>query len=118
MKFCEFCENMMYIKVDDNRNLIFYCKNCNNTNTHNKGDGSVMLIHDNKIDDDAKYSQFINENIKYDSTLPHVENIECPNKKCTRGSKKNDVIYIKYDFNNMKYVYNCTYCNEFWKSEN
>ena len=27
----------------------------------------------------------------------------------------NEVIYIKYDNENMKYLYYCVYCEKFWK---
>ena len=32
MKFCECCENMLYVNVEDDK-LVYYCKNCKNTET-------------------------------------------------------------------------------------
>lgn len=114
MKFCNFCENMMYISIDpDNNDLIHYCKNCDNKIIQKKEDGSILIIDDNQVDDIIKYSQYINKNIKFDPTLPHVNNIKC--NKC--NPKENDVIYIKYDFINMKYLYFCCNCDTFWKAD-
>ena len=28
MEFCELCNNMIYIKNDDENNLVLYCKHC------------------------------------------------------------------------------------------
>jgi hypothetical protein len=74
-------------------------------------DECVMNI--NYTDDKHNYQQFMNTNIKYDKTLPHVNNIKCPDTNC---KKTTDTIYIKYDLNNMKYLYFCCNCEKFWKN--
>ena len=60
---------------------------------------------------------FVNPYIKYDPTLPRVNNIKCTNKDCNSKKNKlqNEVIYIKYDSKNMKYLYVCETCGETWK---
>ena len=30
--------------------------------------------------------------------------------------KKSDIIYIKYDKDNMKYIYSCNYCGQKWSN--
>lgn len=116
MKFCKFCDNMMYIRVNDDDKLQHYCKNCNHIDEHESMD-SMCLLDNNYIDDDLNYQQYTNEYLKYDNTLPRVNNIECPNSKCTRkADDPNDVIFIKYDFHNMKYLYHCSYCQQFWRT--
>jgi aspartate carbamoyltransferase regulatory subunit len=53
--------------------------------------------------------------IAHDPTLPHVNNIPCPNRKCSRATgQPNRVLYLKYDEENMLYVYFCVYCQHFW----
>ena len=118
MRFCEFCDNMLYVTITQEKDLQFYCKNCNNRVTEKKENGSICVIDDNKIDDSTKYSMYINKYIKYDPTLPRVNNIECVNKECggRKANKENEVIYLKYDFVNMKYLYYCCHCEEFWKA--
>ncbi len=118
MKFCEFCENMLYVTVAPDKNLVYYCKNCENKVIETKEKGSICVIDDNKIDDVTKYSQYINKYIKHDPTLPRVNNIKCVNEKCkthTDPSIEKEVIYLKYDFVNMKYLYHCCHCETFFK---
>jgi DNA-directed RNA polymerase subunit M/transcription elongation factor TFIIS len=116
MRFCNLCSNMMYVKVDDDTNLVYYCKFCNNSVQEPKTNGSILVIDDNKIDDDIKYRQYMNKNVIHDPTLPRVNNIDCPNKQCTKKEgADNEVIYIKYDFANMKYLYYCCHCAHFWR---
>ncbi len=116
MKFCNFCENMLYMKISPNKDLINYCKNCNNEVIEKKENGSICVIEDNKIDDITKYNQYINKNIKHDPTLPHVNNIKCTSCE-QKGKLQSEVIYLKYDFTNMKYIYYCCDCEEFFKTQ-
>lgn len=134
MKFCEHCENMLYISVTDDNKMKFYCKNCNFTTDATSSDAHVVshvfddsekethtLYDPNCVSsvnynvDTTSYKQYVNPLIKYDPTLPHVNNIACP-KDCIKGTdKENDVIYIKYDHQNMYYLYFCCNCEHFWR---
>ena len=116
MKFCTFCDNMMYIDLEENK-LHYYCKSCDNRNTYESTD-SMCILDNNYIDDETNYRQYINKHIKHDKTLPRVTNIACPNTECTKPNEApNEVIIIKYEFTNMKYLYCCEYCDFFWKSQ-
>jgi DNA-directed RNA polymerase subunit M/transcription elongation factor TFIIS len=119
MRFCSHCHNMLYVKVDEDENLVYYCKFCQHTEIEEKTHGSVLVLDDNKVDDVIKYKQYINKHIIHDPTLPRVNNVECPSVDCTKSSDKaNEVIYIKYDFVNMRYLYYCCHCGNFWRSAN
>lgn len=114
MKFCDNCDNMLYVSITEDKKLLYYCKSCG-FKKENKNNGSYCIIDDNKVNDHTKYSQYINKYLKYDPCLPRVNNIECPNEHCTKESdKQNEVIYVKYDHINMKYIYNCCHCDHFW----
>jgi DNA-directed RNA polymerase subunit M/transcription elongation factor TFIIS len=122
MKFCSVCENMMYIQVEDPSSktpkLLYYCKMCNNSQIDDvQGGMDSILVHErNFVDDSSTYKSFMTPDIKYDPTLPRVSNIACPNTQCTKTKEQhNEVIYIKYDHENMKYLYFCCHCNHFWK---
>lgn len=118
MKFCNYCENMLYIDITPDKDLLYYCKNCDNKTIEKKEHGSICVIDDNKVDDITKYSQYINKYIKFDPTLPRVNNIKCKNVKCTKKENEEDeVIYLKYDFIKMKYLYFCCHCDTFFKNE-
>ena len=129
MKFCEKCENMLYITVSNDDSMLLYCKNCNysfikesNETTHvvshqfndvtDKEDPDSNIISSvNYNVDVSSYKQYLNPLIKYDPTLPRMDNIDCPN--CQPAHP--EVIYIKYDHKNMKYLYFCCNCDHFWK---
>ena len=56
-----------------------------------------------------------------DITLPTIignPNIQCPNVECEsiKEVKNSSVTYIKYDAENMKYIYICNYCGQKWKN--
>ena len=119
MEFCEFCNNMYYIKEksdqDDTQDLIYYCKNCGSEKEIKDGQYSKKILSNDCDTMQSKYLQYINPNIIYDLTIPHVNNVTCTNDSCIKKpSESNDVMYIKYDHRNIKYVYFCTYCKYFW----
>lgn len=118
MKFCNVCQNMMYIQVDtveSTPKLQYYCKNCNNRVEESKVDGTPVEER-NFVDDSGTFKSYMTPFIRFDPTLPRVSNITCTNPVCTaRDKDDNEVIYIKYDHENMKYLYFCCHCQHFWK---
>ena len=122
MKFCLTCNNMMYIKVSDDapdapQRLSYICKHCNSSEACIANE-SICVVDNNYVDKEARYKQYMSKYLKHDMTLPHVTNIDCPNDSCTsRGAGvENDVIIVKYDFENMKYMYHCVHCETFWRT--
>jgi DNA-directed RNA polymerase subunit M/transcription elongation factor TFIIS len=117
MSFCNYCENMMYTKLDKDK-LIFYCKNCGHAEEqYNK---KSLLIAEKKYNgsgnEEIDYDIFLSKDIKHDKKIPRVNNITCPNTKCSKTAKEpNEVMYIKYDNNEMKYMYQCVYCEYTWR---
>ena len=86
MEFCKLCDNMLYIKreVTDEQDKLI--NYCKNCSN------SVELKSDNK-------SILIFEN-NYEKEKINYKLFVNP--------------YIKYDNENMKYLYYCVYCEEFW----
>ena len=120
MEFCENCSNMLYISVDntdeDKSILKNYCKNCNFSKELPNNESRAIIENVYENTENINYKLFINPHIKYDPTLPRVNNIKCINKECSKKKDEMDeVIYIKYDNENMKYLYYCVYCEKFWK---
>lgn len=126
MHFCSNCSNMYYIRLsDDNENeLVYYCRNCGNEDT-NVSQESVIVSTTNVKKGEQKFHHIINEYTKLDPTLPRTDMIQCPNTSCptndiknvelSGGVKpKNEVIYMRYDDENMKYVYMCVHCDTIW----
>ena len=59
----------------------------------------------------------INKYTKDDPTLPRINTILCPNPDCptNKDGKEREIIYIRYDDVNMKYVYLCYDCETVWE---
>ena len=68
---------------------------------------------------EQEFSHIINKYTKLDPTLPRVSNILCPNADCLTNKEDvpREIIYIRYDDKNMKYVYLCSSCDTVWKTE-
>lgn len=121
MKFCEKCDNMMYLsvdKLDDGFQLKMLCRNCNFSvvanETLNEPIFSTYLR-----DDLINYKRHSVVELKNDPTMPRLKSIICANdgKTCTRNNDEpNNVMYMKFDAINMKYMYLCCYCDTFWKA--
>jgi len=111
---------MFYIRIDsENTNkLIYYCRNCGNEdNTISNDNVSISKIQIKKSE--QEFTHFINKYTKLDPTLPRVNKILCPNPNCetNKKDKEREIIYIRYDDINMKYVYLCSTCDTVWKTE-
>ena len=66
-----------------------------------------------------KLANSINQYTKHDPTLPRTNNIQCPNKECPSNSNddvKNEVVYIKFDEKNVKFIYLCCHCDKSYNS--
>jgi hypothetical protein len=93
------------------------CRNCGYQEEDKKG-GLVLEI-DLKEKTSEGYKILLNEFTKEDPTLPHVNTIKCPNLECKSnvGGAEKDVIYIKYDAVNLKFLYICNVCDAQWRSK-
>ena len=114
--FCPTCRYYMYLEQDANE-LRRICRNCGYQELDKKG-GLILEI-DLKEKTSEGYKILMNEFTKNDPTLPHVNTIKCPNVSCetNTASKERDVIYLKYDAINMKYLYICNVCDAQWRSK-
>lgn len=120
MKFCSICSNMLYTNLTrkdaEAPKLIYLCKHCGTVETFEDSEGGRIFSTD-YADDQASFNQYMTPLIKHDPTLPRVSSIACPNEQCKRKEdESNDVIYIKYDNVNLKYLYHCVHCEHFWKA--
>jgi DNA-directed RNA polymerase subunit M/transcription elongation factor TFIIS len=129
IKFCPVCRNYLALRASRDASseemkeadthvntLRRFCNNCGYTETADHG-GLIMEMNLQETTSDG-YKILLNEFTRYDPTLPHVQNIKCPNEVCksNTGEKQRDVIYMKYDPTNLKYLYICNVCNEHWRS--
>lgn len=119
MHFCSNCGNMYYIRIDsDNNNLlVYYCRHCGNEDKHLSTENVCVLKTQIKKSEQS-FSHIINQYTKLDPTLPRINNVLCPNANCKTNTEKaeKEIIYIRYDDTNMKYVYLCSTCDTVWKA--
>ncbi len=121
--FCPTCRYYLYLSQersgDDEKEDILrrICRNCGYQEEDQKG-GLVLEI-DLKEKTSEGYKILLNEFTKQDPTLPHVNTIKCPNVDCKSnvGGTERDVIYIKYDAVNLKFLYICNVCDTKWRSK-
>jgi DNA-directed RNA polymerase subunit M/transcription elongation factor TFIIS len=113
--FCKLCRYYMYLDQDD-KVLRRICRNCG---FQEEEKGGLVLEMDLKEKTSEGYKILMNEFTTQDPTLPHVNTIKCPNNECDSNisGKERDVIYLKYDTVNMKFLYICNICNKRWRSK-
>ena len=117
MHFCIECNNMYYIRIsdDDSNKLIYYCRNCGHEDSGLDVDN--LMISSVTVKDSAAEITHVNKYTKLDPTLPRIKDILCPNPGCDTNTKKSprEIVYIRYDDINMKYIYLCSTCDYTWK---
>jgi DNA-directed RNA polymerase subunit M/transcription elongation factor TFIIS len=128
MKFCTECQNMYYISIDENNsnNLTYYCRFCGHKDLQIT-EGGIVVLKTQFKKNEQKFNYMINKYTKYDPTLPRNTNMKCPNDcasesassaaSAAASSDPSEIIYLRYDNENMKYLYICSKCNFTWKTD-
>jgi len=124
MHFCSKCDNMYYISISetDGNSLIYYCQNCGHKDDLLTSQ-NICVSNTQLKRSEQKYNHIINKYTKLDPTLPRTNTISCPNHECESNAsdetkrKEREVIYIRYDDINMKYIYLCANCDIMWKTD-
>ena len=120
MHFCIQCQNMYYISIntDDPNKLLYYCRNCGHENTDITVN-NVTITNTQFKKNDKDFCHYINKYTKLDPTLPRIDRILCPNGECSTNTADTprEIIYIRYDDVNIKYVYLCSTCDSVWKTD-
>lgn len=120
MEFCDVCNNMLYVKTNENKNLVKYCKHCTFEKIEDTANGSIKISETMYTEDDLLYCQNINKYLRHDPTLRRINDsqIKCPNKECITIHDENvqqQVLYIKHHPQKMKYFYVCDHCGHNWR---
>ena len=119
MHFCSKCSNMYYIRInsDDPNKLVYYCRQCGNEDKQLAIE-NVCVSKTQIKKDEQSFLHIVNKFTKLDPTLPRVNNILCPNQDCltNKDAKDREILYIRYDDTNMKYIYLCSHCDTVWKT--
>ena len=137
MHFCSVCGNMYYISITPENELQYYCRNCGNIDNTIAADNiCVSKVNVKHTTTKHSFSQVVNKYTKFDPTLPRIHTIRCPNDVCPsnqgsavagaaaaegrsaqKSKSNNEIIYVRYDDTNLKYVYLCAKCDKVWNTE-
>ena len=121
MNFCEYCDNMLYFKIDNDNNaeIKYICNNCNYEISKNLSNNNCIYSINYSQENQEIISDYINKYTHLDPTLPRVNNIDCANKECVtyKNPEEKEVIYIKYNSEELKYFYLCSKCKTCWKND-
>lgn len=118
IEFCSNCDNLLFLYSDETEKKLYYaCKTCGE-----KQDTKVnTCIYNNTYEIDLSETINTNQFLKEDVTLPTIKknsNIKCPNVECkSQSMDDSEIVYIKYDADNMKYLYVCKECQTKWTNQ-
>ena len=120
MLFCKSCQNMYYIKlVDDGQVLQYHCRTCGDIYDGELTIDHMLVSKSTFRSSTPEFSSWVNEYTKFDPTLLRVNNIPCVNRECITNASEYDpllreIIVIRYDNTNVQYLYLCPECDKVW----
>ena len=130
MHFCPKCGNMYYLRLtkdaDEQENaLIYYCRKCGNEDDSLVSNLNNLYVSKTNIKKTTNYKNINNKYTKLHPTLPRITNIDCPNQDCDSNRKDDskedkedkEILYIRYDDTNMKFIYLCSICDTIWDTK-
>ena len=111
---------MLYLRAEeDDTILVKYCKRKECGFMKKVGKGETLKVSQTIYSEDQLlYDQYQNKYLRYDPTLPRIRDpsMTCPNKECSApADAPPQIIYIKYQTTNMRYMYCCDYCGHVFK---
>ena len=138
MKFCPDCSTYLTTEIlnseNTNKILSYKCKNCSYIQVIDivkEPEYKCVYYHTynlNKTNIDKNSIKYL----RNDPTLPHVDNIQCPNLQCITNkvaihpelldneiskSNINDVLYVILNESNLTYLYQCCKCEHTWTNK-
>lgn len=135
MNFCPVCDYLLFIETyydekiekkttsGENIRVRNICKNCghkDDIDNENDDEKLIMISNTTNAIDNVDVSSFMNKYTIHDKTTPHVDNIPCQNLECVTlqdgSTVTNDVMFVRYDHINLKYLYQCVHCHHTWKN--
>lgn len=118
IQFCENCDNKYYHAIHPTTGaLILYCRACAHTKTDITN--TTCVLSTNVRSQAVNIHSLVNKYTKYDPTLPHTY-LLCPNQDCSTNTGKDaphitDAAIIRYNYEQMKFIYICTECDHVWE---
>lgn len=139
MEFCDVCNNMLYIGLSKQgesggaaveggavpAQLKYYCRDTSHVvskpvlDQENKK--AVVVLETQVAKKTFDFGYIVNEYTTLDPTLPRLRGMRCPNAECpiagdAQAMLANEVVFLRYDDDALKYLYVCPHCREVWKT--
>ena len=111
-KTCPHCRNYLIAEFSGEL-LNRVCRTCGYS-MEDKG-GLIMQTYIKQKSSDS-YKILLNEFTRQDPTLPYLRDLKCPNSVCpsNKNMAEKKVYFMKYDTENLKFVYICNNCEQTW----
>jgi DNA-directed RNA polymerase subunit M/transcription elongation factor TFIIS len=119
--FCTECHNLTTICIrETDQSLVHHCKACGLSDASDPKDHCLYTIIFKGRD--MKHSLNQNQYMTHDVTLPKIKgnpHLKCLNPECAShaGPDTSSVTYVRYDDDQMKYLYICDSCGQSWTNE-
>jgi aspartate carbamoyltransferase regulatory subunit len=106
---------------NDEQTLLYYCRSCGSIEVP-----ELKTIVASKTtfrrDNIKSWNHIVNKYTKLDPTLFRDSIMQCPNEMCEtntneRTASERQIIHLRYDEDNMKYLYLCFHCDYVWNTE-
>jgi hypothetical protein len=125
MQFCPVCDSMLYVRTSPEGHLLHHCRQCGHEEVRAMnvpGAQAVAISTTEFRDPGLVYATLVrNPHLGSDPTLPRLHGAQCPNAGCpsraSRGAKAPEIIYVRYDHTALKFLYLCTTCQHFWRTD-
>jgi DNA-directed RNA polymerase subunit M/transcription elongation factor TFIIS len=125
MRFCPVCNYFLYLSTgSDTSKLMLQCRQCGFNEPMEPASSKDALVLETTFQTTGSSSGLgasgvtVNSYTLADPTLPHTQNLKCPNDTCQSNTDQSlrDIIYIKTDSSQLKFQYICTVCKTQWRT--
>jgi DNA-directed RNA polymerase subunit M/transcription elongation factor TFIIS len=119
--FCTECHNLTTLAIrEEDQALIHHCKACERSEIFESSDRCIYTM--TFQGRDMKHTLNQNKYLTHDITLPKIKgnpNLHCLNPDCASqgANETSSITYIKYDEDQMTYLYVCDACGQSWTNE-
>ena len=132
MQFCPTCDNKLYMSAGEREStdgtnekyVLMFCKNCTYQHELERKEADYLCMYKSNYSKEHPlyYRSLVNTFTPNDITLPRSTTIECPYKDQHQEGDANEVVFVRYDDENLRYLYVCcakkkdgTGCLTCWK---
>jgi len=118
LPWCPACHNMLYNieeeTVGDTTTAVLLCRKCPYKQALSS---NAPIVYEHILQEDKTARLVLNPYLKFDPTLNHLSNIQCPNEDCPSKSNsvESDVVAVKINEKKLIWMYQCVHCDTTWK---